>query len=217
MQNPCIDYHYLVSRELRLHCTMLKEAFPLLVDEVGIHETVTASEEPEAQVSVAKPPSTRPRLPVIFNRLKTKPRLKAVKQYLASFEYWLKLQTNFNSQKQRPLLQITETAKTIVNAPQPIKCVEAVFVALFLTAGLPDVERFPLSFQTVLDGQVYQHIVLLVQYFSKYGAFGISRWPEFGSIDLEFNSMAGVVNNYKTAYEEQGHVVEKIRLGLPEM
>lgn len=27
--------------------------------------------------------------------------------------------------------------------------------------------------------------------------------------------MAGVVNNYKTAYEEQGHVVEKIRLGLP--
>nr|XP_024358457.1 uncharacterized protein LOC112273664 isoform X2 [Physcomitrium patens]PNR32941.1 hypothetical protein PHYPA_024884 [Physcomitrium patens] len=194
---------------------MLKEAFPLLVDEVGIHETVTASEEPEAQVSVAKPPSTRPRLPVIFNRLKTKPRLKAVKQYLASFEYWLKLQTNFNSQKQRPLLQITETAKTIVNAPQPIKCVEAVFVALFLTAGLPDVERFPLSFQTVLDGQVYQHIVLLVQYFSKYGAFGISRWPEFGSIDLEFNSMAGVVNNYKTAYEEQGHVVEKIRLGLP--
>lgn len=82
MQNPCIDYHYLVSRELRLHCTMLKEAFPLLVDEVGIHETVTASEEPEAQVSVAKPPSTRPRLPVIFNRLKTKPRLKAVKQVI---------------------------------------------------------------------------------------------------------------------------------------
>lgn len=34
-------------------------------------------------------------------------------QYLASFEYWLKLQTNFNSQKQRPLLQITETAKTV--------------------------------------------------------------------------------------------------------
>ncbi|KAG0598583.1 hypothetical protein M758_12G086000 [Ceratodon purpureus] len=47
-----------------------------------------------------------------------------------------------------------ETAKSIINSPLPIKCVEAVFVALLLTAGLPYVERFPLSFQTVLDGQV---------------------------------------------------------------
>lgn len=33
--------------------------------------------------------------------------------------------------------------------------------------------------------QVYQHIVLLVQHFNKFGAFGISRWPEFGSKDVK--------------------------------
>ena len=37
--------------------------------------------------------------------------------------------------------------------------------------------------------QVYQHIVLLVQYFGKYGAFGISRWPAFMSKDLKFDRL----------------------------
>lgn len=62
---------------------------------------------------------------------------------------------------------------------------------------------------------MYQHIVLVVQHFSKFGAVGISRWPEFCSKDLKFQSMSSVIENYKTAYEEQHHVVEKIRVGLP--
>ena len=37
--------------------------------------------------------------------------------------------------------------------------------------------------------QVYQHIVLLVQHFGKFGAFGISRWPEFMSKDLKFDRL----------------------------
>jgi hypothetical protein len=35
--------------------------------------------------------------------------------------------------------------------------------------------------------QVYQHIVILVQYVDKFGAFGISCWPKFGSKDVKFD------------------------------
>lgn len=98
--------------------------------------------------------SKKPRVPESFNQLPTKPRLKALKQYIESFQYRLNSQTNFNAHKLRPLARIMDTARMIVYAPQPIKCVEAVFVALYLTAGLPDVERVPLGFKTELFGQV---------------------------------------------------------------
>jgi hypothetical protein len=75
----------------------------------------------------------------------------------------------------------------IVYAPQPIKCVEAVFLALYLTAGVPEVERIPLGFKTEIGGQVYQHIVLLVQHNGKFGAFGISRCPNLMNKDLTFD------------------------------
>ena len=35
-------------------------------------------------------------------------------QYIGSFEYSLHPQTNFNSQKQRPLFLIMETAKSVI-------------------------------------------------------------------------------------------------------
>lgn len=133
--------------------TAVEEEFPAPVAPPAV-DVSADSDEVEAQVTTVAKISSRPRLPVIFNRLVAKPRLRALGQYIASFQYSLHPQTNFNSQKQRPLFLIMETAKSIINAPQPIKCVEAVFVALLLTAGLPDVERFPLSFQTVLDDQV---------------------------------------------------------------
>ncbi|KAG0573139.1 hypothetical protein KC19_VG152000 [Ceratodon purpureus] len=159
--------------------------------------------------------SKKPRVPENFNNLLTKPRLKALKQYIGSFQYRLNSQTNFNAHKLRPLAQIMDTARMIVYAPQPIKCVEAVFVALYLTAGLPDVERVPLGFKTELSGQVYQHIVLLVQHGSKWGAFGISRCPDLMNKDLMFDSMSSVIENFKAAYELQGHIVLKVRVGLP--
>ncbi|KAG0621794.1 hypothetical protein M758_3G048900 [Ceratodon purpureus] len=144
-----------------METTAEREEFPAPVDPPTVDFSM-ASDETGAQVA-AVTKSCRPKLPVIFYRLRPKARLKAVGQYIASFEYSLHPQTNFNSQKQRPLFLIMETAKTIINAPQPIKCVEAVFVALLLTAGLPDVERFPLSFQTVLDDQVAYRVLLNIK------------------------------------------------------
>lgn len=82
-------------------------------------------------------------------------------------------------------------------------------------AGIPDCDRTPLGFKTSLNGQVFQHIVLLVQYGGKFGAFGISRQADLMNKDLTFNSISDIVGNYKAAYEASGHTILKIRVGLP--
>ncbi|KAG0595191.1 hypothetical protein M758_UG147600 [Ceratodon purpureus] len=70
-------------------------------DEVLVSEEMASKEmAPDAQVASeevkAVTKRSRPRLPEIFYRLRTGSRLKVVKEYIASFEYSLKLETNFN-------------------------------------------------------------------------------------------------------------------------
>ncbi|KAL2651241.1 hypothetical protein R1flu_019369 [Riccia fluitans] len=157
----------------------------------------------------------KPTLPENFSRLTPRAKLKAVKQFLSAFEYKQTPATHFNTHKLRPLTRIMDTARMIIYSPQPIKCVEAVFLALYLTAGIPDCDRVPLGFKTSLRGQVFQHIVLLVQYGGKFGAFGISRQPDLMNKDMIFDCMSDIAENYKDAYEAAGHTVLKIRVGLP--
>ena len=55
--------------------------------------------------------------------------------------------------KQRPMSRILETAREITRLSLPIKCVEAVFLAAYLTQGQRELERVPLSFKSSVDGQ----------------------------------------------------------------
>jgi hypothetical protein len=123
---------------------------PVIMEEG--QEQLTPADEAATEASCSQ--STKPRLPENFNSLLVRPRLKTVKQFIGSFHYRHTAHTNFNAQKLRPLARIMDTARMIVYAPQPIKCVEAVFLALYLTAGLPEVERIPLGFKTEIGGQV---------------------------------------------------------------
>eukprot|EP00249_Psilotum_nudum_P016414 c25813_g1_i2 orf=592-1242(-) len=165
---------------------------------------------------VAAAPSTkRPTLPANFFKFPVQARLKAVQQFISSFEYKQSPQTSFNAHKLRPLVRIMETAKMMIYNPQPIKCVEAVFLALYLTAGMLDVERIPLGFKSELQGQVHQHIVLLVRSGGKYGAFGISRQHDLMNKELQFESISSIVQNYRQAYEQSEHKLLRISVGLP--
>lgn len=157
----------------------------------------------------------RPNLPASFFKFPVHARLKAVQEYISSFEYKQSPQTSFNSHKSRPLARIMDTAKMMVYNPQPIKCIEAVFLAIYLTAGISDVERIPLGFKSEVHGQVHQHIVLLVKHNGKYGAFGISRQQDLMNKDLDFESVTSIINDYKMAYEKSRHKVLRIRVGLP--
>ena len=51
-----------------------------------------------------------------------------------------------------------ETAKEIIQASIPIKCLEAVVVALYLTAPLPSVHRLAVSFKSKCSDMYYRSV-----------------------------------------------------------
>ena len=77
-------------------------------------------------------------------------------EYITAFQYNHTPNTYFDQNKQRPLCRILSTARDIVRQGLPIKCVEAVFLALLLTAGWKDLDRIPVGFKTCVAGHVYR-------------------------------------------------------------
>lgn len=48
----------------------------------------------------------------------------------------------------------------------------------FLTNGMLGVERFPISFKSVFNGNVHRHVVLGIYYSGRWGTIGMSRREE---------------------------------------
>tara|TARA_B110000977_G_scaffold5017_2_gene7196 strand:- start:9076 stop:10518 length:1443 start_codon:yes stop_codon:yes gene_type:complete len=80
--------------------------------------------------------------------------------------------TNFNIDKNRNLNRILETGRSIARDALPIKCVEAVFLALKWTHEWRDVDRIPAAFKTSVSftdskgikrKKTHQHIVLFIR------------------------------------------------------
>lgn len=98
----------------------------------------------------------------------------AVQTYIEKLQYNFTGVNYFDIRKNRPMTRILETAREITRQALPIKCVEAVFLGCYLTQGLRDLERVPISFKSQVDGNTYKHIVLAVKHNSKWGAIGLS-------------------------------------------
>lgn len=99
----------------------------------------------------------------------------------------------FALRKDRGMNHLHGVAKQIMHDALPIQCIEAVFLATYLTGAFDNVrellnaaqqtphgvqiERFPVSFKSKVDGHVFRHIVLAVQCTksNKWGAIGLSR------------------------------------------
>lgn len=73
------------------------------------------------------------------------------------------------------LYRLMENAKEIISESLPIKCLEAVILALYLTAPLTNLHRFAVGFKSHFKGLYYRHVVLGVSDNSSYGALGLSR------------------------------------------
>ena len=76
--------------------------------------------------------------------------------------------TYFTVNKDRPTCRVMDTARDIIRHGLPIRCVEAVFLAMYLTAGWKEVERIPLRMRSVVvdnEGveRSHAHIVLLIR------------------------------------------------------
>jgi hypothetical protein len=111
--------------------------------------------------------------------------------------------------------RIMKSVQDLIKEPLPIKCLEAVFVAIYLTNAQKDLVRLPLTFKSSSHGKVYRHIVLAVRYNGRYGALGLSRQPSLMYKGLEYTSLADLVKDYQNAYHGVFHKLDLVRVGLP--
>ena len=194
---------------------------------------------------------SKPELPSNFDRMPLPRRLSAAQAFIDALTYNHvggegagAGSTFFSIDKRRPVGRILETARCIERDALPIKCVEAVFLALRLTANWHDVDRVPAAFKTAVaftDGagkrrrRCHRHIVLLVRRrrepsvpgsqcanakaeptdLGAYGALGISRRASLAHRPMRYGSVSEILTSYREAYEDIGHEVLKVRVGLP--
>lgn len=103
-----------------------------------------------------------------------------------------------------------------MNEVLPIQCLEAVFVAGYLTAGLQDLDRFPISFRSVAGTSTHRHIILAVRHQqNKWGALGLSRSDKLMYKDLKFHSLSELVQDFCREFENLCHSVVKVYVGFP--
>ena len=97
----------------------------------------------------------------------------------------------------------------------PIRCLEAVFLALHLTQGMQELERYPVSFKSTVAGQVYRHIVLAIKVNGKFGAMGLSRRSTLMFKDFTFETFGDLIADFRDCYEQCFHRLLTVNTGLP--
>jgi len=147
-----------------------------------------------------------------------KTKLQAIARYIYSFEYNHTGKNYFKMSRDRGLKHIHFTAREIMREALPIQCVEAVFLAIHLTADLECLDvRLPLSFKSKCDDRHYRHIVLAVRdkETQKWGSLGISRRKALATKDCDFASLSTLVLDFQLSYKACGHELVKLYVGLP--
>ncbi|GLE04485.1 hypothetical protein PINS_up013440 [Pythium insidiosum] len=180
---------------------------------VTVEELQAAWEKLKQMGTLPEPPM--PKLPSFTSKTPIKTRLMAVQNYLNSLEYNYTGTLYFDVNKNRSFKSIVNTAKEIAAEMLPIQCLEAVFLAAYITANFPDLERFPLSFKSQAGNSVHRHIVLAVRHQNKWGALGLSRSERLMYKELRFNSLSELTQDFCHGFESVCHVVTKLHVGFP--
>ncbi|XP_071962530.1 tubulinyl-Tyr carboxypeptidase 2-like [Antedon mediterranea] len=142
-------------------------------------------------------------------------KIKAVQTYMKNLHYNHTGTQFFEIRKNRPLTGLMDSAKEMIKESLPIKCLEAVILAIYLTNSLSGLERFPLSFKTEFSGTTHRHVVLGVRYNGRYGSLGMSRRSDLMDKPLVFTTLTDLVLDFVKAYGNYWHVVQKVKIGLP--
>lgn len=106
--------------------------------------------------------------------------LSRTQKYISGLGYNHLGEAFFDVTKSAGASRIMVLAKEIIHQSLPIKCLEAVVVAAYLTMGIQALDRIPLAFESQAGGNTYRHIVLVVRHRprpgqSLWGALGLSR------------------------------------------
>lgn len=86
-----------------------------------------------------------PAVPVFSSQTPVLTCLKSVQSYINSLRYNHTGTQLYEIRKYRPLAGLMVKAKEMTKEALPIKCLEAVILALYLTNGFEGVDRFPLG------------------------------------------------------------------------
>mmetsp|Transcript_15696 Transcript_15696/g.35175 ORF Transcript_15696/g.35175 Transcript_15696/m.35175 type:complete len:320 (-) Transcript_15696:505-1464(-) len=185
--------------------------------EVAVKDNDTELEAAIAAIRANKdlPRPPYPTLPNLNSAATMSAKVSSVQTYIEKLSYNFTGVNYFDVRKHRPLGRILETGREITRQALPIKCVEAVFVAMYLTQGVKDLERIPMSFKSMVDGVTYKHIVLVLKHNSKWGTVGLSRRRELYYKDLVYDSLAEIFLEYKRSYERVFHTLKRVKVGLP--
>ncbi|OWZ23504.1 hypothetical protein PHMEG_0001603 [Phytophthora megakarya] len=178
---------------------------------ISSEELQDAWEKVKAMELLPEPPE--PKLPTFGPKVPMKTRLNAIQNLITSLEYNYTGTLYFDVNKNRSFKSIANTAKEIIKEGLPIQCLEAVFLGAYLTAGLSNLERFPISFKTTAGTSTHRHIVLGIRHQQqKWGALGLSRCEKLMNKDVRFDSLSDLVLDYCREFQ---NVYHKVVLNLP--
>ena len=165
--------------------------------------------------------------------------------YLSSFTYnntpGSEHTPHIQAIKSQPLRHITLTARQIIHRRQPIRCLEAVVVALHLLAATEAevaercdgvrLLRYPLRFYSTCGGHCYWHILLVVALgpllpspspsstalasLPAFGAVSLSRHTPLSMRSLTFGSLSALCSSIRDEYGRIGHSLLQMTVGLP--
>eukprot|EP00762_Andalucia_godoyi_P003913 ANDGO_05596.mRNA.1 hypothetical protein len=187
----------------------IKRSPSLIVDEAERQSSSTAS--------VCSAPILVP-VPDVARLATTGEKVSAVQSFVDGLQYNFTGHGFFNLGKKRSVSHILMEGRAIAKEQLPIKCLEAVFVSLYLTRELgTEIERIPVAFKSRMDGHVHRHIVLAVvdKASKKWGSLGLSRRPELGFKPLAFDSLWALILDYEASYAANFHTLRRFKLGLP--
>lgn len=182
------------------------------VEDSEIEAAIAAIRVQKAE-DLPRPPY--PSLPNLSAGVPMSAKIAAMQAYIEKLSYNFTGVDYFDVRKHRAIGRILDTGRQVTKQALPIKCVEAVFVAISLTQGLRELERVPFSFRSQVGGITYKHIVLAIKHENKWGSVGLSRRRELYYKDLVYDSLAELLLEYKRSYERVFHTLRRVKIGLP--
>jgi len=146
--------------------------------------------------------------------------LDSIQSYLNCLGYNHLGNTFFAVPKHKGANRIFELGREICKQALPMKCLEAVVVASWLTLQIKELDRFMLAFKSQHHEEVYRHIVLVIRYKNEegrfvYGSLGLSRRDTLMWKAPKYENLMDLVQEYKSAYEKCGHSLLKVKFGMP--
>lgn len=161
------------------------------------------------------PVAAYPCAPILTKDMLVPEKIKLVQNFLNQLQYNHTGSQFFVVKMNRSIARLYEVARDIIKNPLPIKCLEAVAVSLYLTASIPNIDRFTIRFKSQFGNTVHRHIVLGIYHNSSYGAVGLSRRKTLMYKPLTFKSLGDLILDFKDSYAACCHKLKKVKLSLP--